>query len=144
MIIGNNSVEFTCFFWQNCKDNSCVNASRSEGFTCERCEGDNGISYSTNILYSNTTVLSLDYYRSSAVCTECLVVPVSILVAVLFILVTLYGLIRKHVSMSQLTQVLYIVAIYFTAIFLMKNMCTIYSSYILYCYIPYEEYVYYI
>ena len=142
MIIGNISVEFTCFFWQNCKNNSCDIAS--EGFTCERCEGDNGISYSTNTIYSNTTVLSLDYYRSSAVCTECLVVPVSILVAVLFILVTLYGLIRKHVSMSQLTQVLYIVTIYFTAIFLIKNVYTIYSSYILYCYIPYEEYVHYI
>ena len=56
-------------------------------------------------IYGIIIVLLLDYYRSSAVCTECLPVPVSIIVAVLFILLSLYGVIRKGISVSQLTQV---------------------------------------
>ena len=58
-----------------------------------------------NIAIFGIITLLLDYYRSSAVCTECLSVPVSIIVAVLFILLSLYGLIRKGISVSQLTQV---------------------------------------
>ena len=56
-------------------------------------------------IFSIIIVLFLDYYRSSAICTECLTVPASIIVAVLIILLTLYGLIRKGISVSQLTQV---------------------------------------
>ena len=63
------------------------------------------ISCNSNTIYSIMSILLLDYYRSSAICTECLTVPVSILVAVLFILLTIYGLIRKGISASQLTQV---------------------------------------
>ena len=103
MYVGNKSMKFTCFFYQNCKNNSCV--IKSEGFTCERCIGDNGNNSSDTIYSVIIIVLLLDYYRSSAVCTECLVVPVSIIIAVLFILLTLYGLVRKGISISQLTQV---------------------------------------
>lgn len=83
----------------------------------------------TMVLYNNAIylvvifVLLLDYYRSSAICTECLVVPLTIIVAVLFILLTLYGLIRKGISISQLTQVCsYIVDIanYITIILCIK------------------------
>ena len=62
--------------------------------------------YDVITIYGNIIVmLLLDYYRSSAVCTKCLDVPVSLIIAALLILLTLYGLIRKGISVSQLTQV---------------------------------------
>ena len=110
MCVGDTLLEFTCFFYQNCKSNCCV--IKSEGFTCERCIGDNGNNSNDTIYSVIIIVLLLDYYRSSAVCTKCLVVPVSIIIAVLFILLTLYGLIRKGISISQLTQVCSSYALY--------------------------------